>query len=678
MADPLPVTGIWVGSGWATAGADGTAAGRLARAWRHLGAGLLACAIGLAGIAVASPEARAQATSGGEAPAAGGRDAAPPNFFVPADAFDAGGRLARPIEPEPAAAVPAATPAAPFKREVLVYLGAANRAFFSGGGLDAQAVARPWEQFLLKYRFPSRGIATAEDIESAAPSVLVLPSAVVLTARERQAVAGFRARGGSVLATWLSGVRDESGAWRGFGFMQSVLGAKVEGHTGPTEEQRFLNIHGDTAVTHYLPAGQRIWLERPGQWYPLQLSGGHSAARLVDWSRAVAHEVPDAALVFDERRPAGGPPSRAVVFGWPERLWLAADAQRMEAVLHNALTWALRQPSAYLAAWPHPYRSATAVNVFMADVFNDNDLPFAQRLQEAGLRATYYVLGFDLDKSAPTLKKLQARGHDLGYQGDRYEGFKGQPPATQAERLRRMQQDVAAQGLTLAPEPGFMAPMDEYDPTTVGLLMGLPVGHLIGTSSETDARLPYLPPVPSDVTRTGVPFVVLPRTQRSIEELTTDHDNDEVVRVVGAELGVADRAGALTLLRFPNQTLLSADSQQAIFKALKAKSDRMWLTRSAELADWARERARIGFDLGGDAKAPILTVTVAGEQALRFPAAAVLTLPMPGQRLAITSGRTVPVQAVDDWRAALVLKDLPPGTHRWELRFEGGGAIAGR
>ena len=144
---------------------------------------------------------------------------------------------------------------AQFKREVLVYDGSANRSYFSGGGLDGRFSAQFWVGLLAKYKFRYRAISDVEDIESAAPSVLVLPSTVVLNARERQAIVNFRARGGSVVATWLTGVRDEGGAWRGFGFMQSALGAKVEGYTGPTDQVRYLNIDGDTPLAHGLPAG---------------------------------------------------------------------------------------------------------------------------------------------------------------------------------------------------------------------------------------------------------------------------------------------------------------------------------------------------------------------------------------------------------------------------------------
>jgi hypothetical protein len=595
-----------------------------------------------------------------------------PNFFVPAGVFDKDGKLVQPIAPDATAAPAASAPDAPFQRQVLLYQGAANRTFFAGSGLDAGFIGQLWQIFLTKYKFPFHVIDSAEAIDKAPPSVLVLPSMVVLTERERQAVAGFRARGGSVLATWLTGVRDDGGQWRGFGFMQSVLGAKVEGQI-VKDEIRFLNIFGDTPLVHYLPAGQRVWLARPKEWNVLSLSGGQPAAQIMDWSRTLDADQPfPTTLVFDERRPAGAPPSRSVVFGWSEREWLASDPKQMEAVLHNALTWALRQPSAYLAAWPHPYRSALTVNVVMADIFNDRDIPFAQRVEDAGMRATYFLSSADPDlgKSADTLKQLQGRGHELGYEDDKFEGFQGQPAATQAERLTNMRHQVADVGLSLASDAGFTAPMNSYDDTTVQQLMGQGFGFQIGYQAGTEGRLPYFPPLPAGVTRTGPPFVMMPLTQIGPEELLNDNEPGDVVKIFKNGLNFADQAGALSLVVFPNQTLLDKETQEQLFGTIKERAGHTWLTLTSQVATWWRERERVSFDLTGDTTAAELTVRVADGPALQQAAALVLTLPLPGSRLTVSGSPAVQVQPVDEFRSAIVLKGLAPGTYHWQLQFQ--------
>lgn len=57
------------------------------------------------------------------------------------------------------------------------------------------------------------------------------------------------------------------------------------------------------------------------------------------------------------------------------------------------------------------------------DVVTDIDNIFAKMMEDAGGRATYYLLSDLAVNSATLLKKMQARGHEVAYFGDRFEGF---------------------------------------------------------------------------------------------------------------------------------------------------------------------------------------------------------------------------------------------------------------
>lgn len=637
---------------------------------------LLSLGLALAGCAGVSGQrgangATGAASNGDSKPAPVGVLAVPkPGFFVPAEAFDKNGRLVQPIVADNLAPTASAAAQAQFKREVLVYDGSANRSYFSGGGLDGRFSAQFWVGLLAKYKFRYRAINDVEDIESAAPSVLVLPSTVVLNARERQAIVNFRARGGSVVATWLTGVRDEGGAWRGFGFMQSALGAKVEGYTGPTDQVRYLNIDGDTPLAHGLPAGVRVWTDRPKEWYPMLLSGAHSAGLITNWARDINDEKPRQVIVYEERRLGSGPPSRSVVLSWPERLWMSSDPRQFEAVSYGAVSWALRRPSAYLAHWPYPYRSAFTVMVYQADLVNDNDLPFAQLVEKTGLRATYYALSFEVGKSADGLRKLQARGHELGYLSDRGEPFEKLPREEQAERMKRMRDELAANKIVLAPNAGFYPIFFSYDKNTLALTLAGPYAHLVAHNGSTDGRAPFVVPPSEGVTRSGPPLIGLPHTQRGPEELSNELDDEEVLEIFKGELKASDQAAGLAVGRFPNQTLLSKELQQDLFDAVKARADHMWLASTSQLTAWWRERTRLRFELSGDISAAQLSVTVADGPPLQYPAAVVLTLPAPGSQLVISGGPSAQVQPVDEFRAAVVLKGLTPGVHTWQIRFQ--------
>ena len=141
----------------------------------------------------------------------------PAGFFIPLDLFGKSARpdTSPPVAPAYADLVQSSIDAdvramGQWLPEVHLYASPATQAYFVSGGLDAKANQRIWEVLLRKYKIPFKSINSAERLEKLTSGVLLLPSSVVLTDREKQAVLNFRAKGGSVLASWLTGVRGEN------------------------------------------------------------------------------------------------------------------------------------------------------------------------------------------------------------------------------------------------------------------------------------------------------------------------------------------------------------------------------------------------------------------------------------------------------------------------------------
>ncbi|MDO8774919.1 MAG: hypothetical protein Q7K57_40670 [Burkholderiaceae bacterium] len=569
--------------------------------------------------------------------------------------------------------IPALSPT-PVVPEVLLYASPTTRAYFSAGGLDARDNIRVWEVFLRKYKIPFRIVASVEQLEKMLPGVLLLPSSVALSEREKQAVMGFRAKGGGVLASWLTGVRNENGEWRGFGFMETALDAKVAGNTEADEEDNFMMPHGDSPMTHHLPAGLRIWLERVKEWYPLRLIGRHSAAQVMDWSRTFVSGKPSTTIVFDERSQSSGMLSRSVVLGYPERLWRSSDPKFLEAIAYNALMWLLRRPDAYTSAWPYPYASAFVLAVDAAEIIDDTDLNFAKLVEDAGGRATYYVLSGNAAESAAVIKKIQARGHEIGYLGDRFDGFKDQSSGVQAKRLDTMRKVMQDSGVSIAADAGFHAPMESYDKTTEKLLQERAFGHYVAFMDATDARLPFFAPIEAGAVKPARAMVVLPRTQNGPEDSMEEGDPEIGLKTFLNEFELAEQMGGLSVVRIPNQTLLTKEQSAEIFKHLKARRDRMWLATAGQVAEWWRERERVSARLESSAVAPQLTVTIRGETLLQQAATVWVNLPDSGSSLRLvargSNGKSPKIASVDAWRAAVVLEGLAPGEYQWYLYFD--------
>ena len=608
-------------------------------------------------------------TQGAAASQAGG-------LIVPAGTF--GRSVAGPTEsstsPTAAFEPMAATLSTPLVLAVVLYASPTTQNYFAKGGIDAKVNIQQWEVLLRKYKIPFQTVASVDKLEKAQPGVLLLPSSVALSEREKQAVASFRAKGGGVLASWLTGVRGEKGQWEGFSFMENTLDTKVVGNTEADENDNFMMPHGDSPVTHSLPAGTRIWLDRPKDWYPLRLSSRHPAAHIMDWSRAFVLGKPTSTIVFDERRQPSGQLSRSVVLGYSERLWLSADPKLLEAIAHNSLMWLLRQPSAYLSAWPYPYRSAFVLAVDSAEVILDADVAFAQSLENAGGRATYYVLSENAAKSADNLKKIAARGHEVHYLGDRFAGFKDQSTAAQGGRLDAMVKGLKSAGVQVAEDAGFHAPMESYDKNTEKLLKERAFGHYIAFMDSSDARLPFLAPAEAGPSQPAKRVVVLPRTQNGPEDSMEEGDAEVGLKTFLSELELSEQMGGLSVIRVPNQTLLTAAQSDEIFKHLKARRDRMWLTTSGQTADWWRERERVTARLEAGATAPQLTVTVKPGLPLRHAAMVLINLPESGGTVRLVargSNEKLPkVASLDVWRAAVILDGLAPGEYQWSVYFD--------
>lgn len=591
------------------------------------------------------------------------------DFFIPANVFDAKGN--RPAAPVPAnpSWQQAATPV-PFQPEVLIYFSPASRAYYRKGNLDGDINVVLWERFLKKYNFPYRVLASIDELQQAQSGVLVLASDVALSTREQQLITQFRQRGGSLFASWLTGVRDESGAWQGFSYMESLLGIHVAGFTGPLEEDRYINPSGATAVSHSLPACQRVWTERAPGWFPLRVTGGHPAAQILTWSRQLETPQVSTTMVFDDTALANGQSSRMVFFGWPERLWMAASPQQNEALLYDSITWLLRRPDAYVATWPYPYRSAYMPAVYMADVFNDNDLPFAKFLKESKLQASYFVLGFEVDKSLAALQKIQALGHELGYEGDKYEAFKGQPLNEQLKRLDAMRAEIKTNKLDMPAAAGFYPPMDAVDSNTTQAALREPFLYQIVSMVASDSCVPQI----QTGARSGQQssLVLIPRLGRGAEEMLEDFDEPAVIISQEAELDAVDQAGGISVARFANQSLLSKETSHALINAALARKDHMWMTSGSKVAHWWLERARVSYEISGTTAAPQLAITVDGQGALNEDVAIWLNLPNRGatlQLIPVDGAPSLKMATTDPDRVALLVRGLSPGHYAWSMRF---------
>jgi peptidoglycan/xylan/chitin deacetylase (PgdA/CDA1 family) len=91
-------------------------------------------------------------------------------------------------------------------------------------------------------------------------------------------------------------------------------------------------------------------------------------------------------------------------------------------------------------------------------------------LDEAGLRATFFVEGLNTELYPDTLRQLDAAGHEVAYHGWQHEPWAGLDPAAERESLERGADAMDALGLRPV---GFRPPGGELTVATPGLLREL-------------------------------------------------------------------------------------------------------------------------------------------------------------------------------------------------------------
>ena len=558
--------------------------------------------------------------------------------------------------------------------QVWLYASLSSQAHLMKLGADPTTGTRIWENYLRSQKIEFARVTSDTDIDRIpSAGLLILASIAILSDAEKQAITQWRNRGGAILSTLQTGTYSESGELVGDGFMREMLDVQLAGDTQAEPDDTFLIVHGNSPVSHSLPAGTRLWVPRVPNQLPLRLVGQHDAAQVMNWSRAKVATLPSSGITYNERQMPSGQYSRTVTLGYSENTWLQSDPKLLGALTKDIFEWLQRKPSAYLGAWPHPYQSGFLLALQAGELLSDLEVEIAKTISSHKARATFYVHGGNAAKAVANIKKLQAMGHEIAYFGDSFEGFRGQPEATQDKRLADMQSQLAQARIAMPSPAGFAAPIDAYDALTQRLVISKKFDTFLSFSETTDASLPFI------ASRTPDGWgetVVLPRTLVGPEDGLDDGDPDESVDNFLSALDISVRSGSLSVVRLPSQTILTPDQRKRIFEKIAALRPHMWMASASQIAQWWRNREKVSVTLTPQAQAQDFLLTVTAERTLKLQESFSIwiNLPTPNSRVrlvALQKSQKLPqVIEVDQWRAAVVVGAPPAGKQEWLLRFE--------
>ena len=554
------------------------------------------------------------------------------------------------------------------RENVTLYASSNTDAYFKGIGGNYEVLLVPWRGYFSNRKLGFKEVRNASELSKQKAGVLILPSALSLSVEERAGIQAYRAKGGSVLSTWATGTRNDKGEWEGWQLLES-LGVKVLGEIPVTEDARNLTLTGESPVSHTLPAGYRIWMDKTSELL-LRVKGDMVAARFMDYAR-INDETRrgEGAIVYSESK---GGLNRTAYFAFAESAWESHPTAAFN-LIDDTVRWLEREPALVRASWPEGKVAAQVIEMDTEQEFQ-NAVPFAAMMRALEYRATFYVLT-SVGKLFPDILTMLARDFEVGYHADTHVGFKGQPANVQEQRLQNMKAEMASVLPDISRINGFRAPTEGYDTTTELLLQKAGIRHHTADPARTEGRLPIF--VKQEGVATQDALIVLPRTQRddinfTKQNLSVEQTRSELID----DFDLVVDTGSLGLLSVhsqnfgPDSTLVKA--MPGFLEHLKTRRTQIWLASAGQVADWWRDRERFKLSYGNSGKRVEFNITITGKTPVNGSTVMVM-LPQKGFLPEISGlklGMPKPVVSkIDDYRASIVFGSLPPGNYAYQMTF---------
>lgn len=558
--------------------------------------------------------------------------------------------------------------AAPSRQSVTLYASSNTQTYFKGIGGNYETLLVPWRNYFLNKKQGFKEIRTAQELGKQKAGVLILPSAVALSAEERTEIQAYRAKGGSILSTWATGTRNGKGEWEGWQFLETT-GVKVLGEIPVAEDARNLTLTGESPVSHTLPAGKRIWMDKTSEPL-LRVKGDRVAARFMDYARLIDEtRRSEGAIVYSEAKDGL---SRMAYFAFAESSWESHPLSVYD-LIGDTLQWLHREPALVRASWPGGKIAAQVIEMDTEQGF-PNALPFAAMMQSIDYRATFYVLTSQGKLFPDVLTKL-ARDFEVGYHADVHTSFNGQSAAVQQQRIQTMKTDMASVVPDISRMTGFRAPTEGYDATTELLLQKAGIRHHTADPARTEGRLPIF--AKQEGVSTEDALVIIPRTQRDDINLTSQNLSVEQTQAeLIDDFDLVLDTGALGLLSVHTQNFgpdsVLPKAMPGFLEHLKTRRAQLWLASAGQVADWWRDRDRFKLSYGNSGRRVEFNITITGKNPVNG-STVIVMLPQKGFLPDVESlklGLPKPVVAkIDDFRASVVFGLLPPGNYAYQMTF---------
>jgi len=554
-----------------------------------------------------------------------------------------------PVLPQPTLASPV--------RVVVLTDGASDRWF--NGPATRDTIARTWTAALRTIGADARVVAASDTAALHSATVVVVPSAPCLGPAARTAVDRVLARGGGVIATWLTGTRDGACADAGYGFLTRVsLATRVD--TLEPRPTTHVTFPDGSVLAAGMPPGATIELRSNHDAAVRQLDrDGYYSDGLLNPAPAARQPGIDGAVTH-----AAVGNGRAVYWGFDLAGVIDNPWNRTLAtlLLRNSIQWAAGLPSASLAPWPAG-RAAALVLVEQVDSAAPAATPVARQsrdaLDHAGVRATFLLTTSTVHDDPDFARSIAARSEVAARPDDELKIARTEQEQT--DKFRDLRNDL---GKVLGrPVAGMMPPMERVDPLLTLAWVRAGGDYLLAGNDARSAA-------PELMTVDGHPFVLLPRlvdddavALRRVRARAATNAGDALAAALDDEYRSAlmklRALGGLSITRWHAATGGGEASRLVAGIARSAAADStIWIASADDVAGWWLRRSRLAVSTMSTGNG--LTVSVANKGTTPVDDA-VLRVVAPGGRSITSVAGATRLPGRRDF-VSLLLPRLEPGS----------------
>jgi peptidoglycan/xylan/chitin deacetylase (PgdA/CDA1 family) len=502
--------------------------------------------------------------------------------------------------------------------------------------------------------------ATGADVRVLAPEalehasdaqVLVVPSSPCLGVATREALERAAVLGQGVILTAAAGLYDGGCSYVGYGLIVALTGA-TRADTLESRAMVYVTIPGGSPLGTDLPPATRIEVN-PGAHIALRRPGRDAFYSGYDMEPAPAARRPllDGAIVH-----ASYGRGRAVFWGFEldnvvDRAW---NRGMLALLVRNSVAWAAGHPLATVEAWPRGHAAAAVLAQDVESEFS-NARYALDSLRAAGVPATYFLTSRLALKHRRLTRALAAHG-EIGTHTDRHQLLGGAPRDSQAEWLRRTQQELTR--VLGRPVAGLRPPEEQFDTATLAEWIRAGGSYVFGANNSRVAA--------PELLRIGTDTLLLLARATDDDVIAVHSVASDPVREL-TERYLADFAriralGGLYLLSYHSQLLARPELVPALAKLARAIAGEgnVWRATAGEVATWWRARANLRVAAWREPGGEIM-VSIHNVGSTRVDGAVVRVVLGPDERVARVDLRQLPAP---DGIARFVLPAFGPGEAR--------------